>query len=333
MMEIQIRHDEAELRPDRLLRKRFPDVTRDNALAYLKTGKFLLDGAQVRLATRVQAGQLLTLDVSQSKLGIPADASLDVIAHTPHFVVVNKESGVAMHTGTGVEDESVTLKGAIAALFPMDESDDDKRHHHGRAFRGPSFLGRLDRLTSGLVIAALTWEGLQSIEPAWTDGDVEKAYLLLVHGRAPDEKHIEVPLVSLRERHKGKGRVEEARTDIHTLGTAPDGRISLVLAFLHTGRTHQIRRHLKAIGHPLVADPRYGHKKKDESLRRQNRDPGTLQLHCFRYRFSTSVGDLPLTLQTPIPERMRRLMQEVGIDLSVVQAAAELTRAPLHETS
>lgn len=341
-----VRDDEDGLRPDRLVRRRHPEVARDQALAWLKAGRMRLDDTNVRLASRVQPGQHLALDVAIAQLGPAADlpaastAALKVLFASNDLVAVDKPAGLAMHSGTRVDDDD-TLKGMLARAFPspVPEQEWDVRPRRGgngkrrvRAFVGPSFLGRLDRPTSGVVLAARTREGLQQVEPSWSAGDVEKTYVVVVHGQAPAEGVIDIPLVSLRARKKRKpadddARTEEAVTLLHRLAASPDGRLSVVLAFLRTGRTHQIRRHLKAIGHPLVGDPRYGHRRRDQQLQEAfgvDVDKA-LQLHCMRLQFAPAVHDvtgLPRPLWAPWPARMQRVLGAAGLDVNALQQQA-----------
>lgn len=248
-----------------------------------------------------------------------------VIFNEDGVCALSKPAGMAMHTGTGVEDEAVTLVGWARASLPIE-----------KGFDGPSFLGRLDRPTSGLVLGALSREGLRAVEPAWSSGLVEKAYLALVHGRCEEGGVIEIPLAARRARHRGSGRIEEAITRFWSL-TRPSkresaggrGGVSLVLVFLDTGRTHQIRRHMKAIGHPVVGDARYGDARRDASVGiRASGESGTsLMLHCWRFRTS-SLPPLPEALHAPAPERMRALCERLDVDLEGALSRAETLSPP-----
>lgn len=254
----------------------------------------------------------------------------NIVFHEGGICALAKPAGMAMHTGTGVTDEEETLVGWTRARLPIEEG-----------FAGPSFLGRLDRATSGLVLGALTREGLRAVEPAWSRGLVEKAYLALVHGRPEEGGVVEIPLASRRPRHKGTGRVEEAVTRFWSLARPPKespggGRrgVSLLLLFLDTGRTHQIRRHMKAIGHPVLGDARYGDPKRDSAVDVSSRGEGSLglALHCWRFRTSSSLPPLPRTLHAAPPARMRDVCARLSIDLDGVLArGAELLPPTVEE--
>jgi 23S rRNA pseudouridine955/2504/2580 synthase len=248
------------------------------------------------------------------------EAAPEVVWRGDGLSVVDKPAGLAMHPGTGVEHEAETLLGWLR-----------DREEIEAGFSGPSFLGRLDRPTSGLVIVALSREGLRSVERDWSGGLVEKAYLALVHGRTEEGGVIELPLAARRARHRGTGRVEEAITRFWGLSRPPKraakkrgpGDVSLALLFLETGRTHQIRRHMKAIGHPLVGDTRYGDRRRDEALGLVTKGEGAcgLMLHCWRFR-APETEALPDVVTARFPARMRRVAEEAGIDVEASLARA-----------
>jgi 23S rRNA-/tRNA-specific pseudouridylate synthase len=241
-----------------------------------------------------------------------------VLVHVEAGVcVVFKPAGMAMHTGTGVEDEADTLVGWVRAHAEIE-----------RDFSGPSFLGRLDRATSGLVIGALTRDGLRAVEPAWSAGEIEKGYLAIVHGRPAEGGVIDIPLAARRARHRGTGRVEEARTAFWALERpskkqSPKGRsgLSLVLAFPITGRTHQLRRHFKAIGHPILGDTRYGDRSRDGA------HTGGLMLHCWRFRAPT-VDVLPDVVTATPPQEFLDACNDDWVDLDDALAHAQQLSPP-----
>lgn len=310
MITFTVEADEAGLRPDRLLRRRRPRIDRELALKILKDGRIVVNGATARLATKVTAGQVVQVSMSEERAGPPATAGLSVVHAADGVVVVDKPAGLAMHTGTGVEDDAATLHGLLARAFPSEEG-----------FAGPSFLGRLDRPTSGLVVAALSRAGLTSVEPAWRRGALEKGYLVLVHGKTPPQGRVEIPLAARRPRHRGTGRVEEAVTVFRTLGATKTA--SLLLCEPRTGRTHQIRRHMKAIGHPVVGDDRYGDIRRDKDL--PGSDAG-LMLHAWRYRHEGDVPALPRVLEAPCPPRIREAAKAATIDVDTALARGVKTR-------
>lgn len=224
------------------------------------------------------------------------ELDVDVLFDEGGLLALAKPAGLAMHGGTGVLEEE-SLHGAIREAWDVEPG-----------FAGPSFLGRLDRPTSGLVVAALSRDALRAVEPTWRDGAVAKEYLALVHGAVGAKGLIEVPLAARRPHQKGKGLVEEARTEWRKL--AGDRRVTLVCCRILTGRTHQLRRHWKAMGHPIVGDPRYGHEARDRDLGTLE---GGLMLHAWRLSHGGGVALLPRLLEAPPPERLRTLLARLGL--------------------
>ena len=226
------------------------------------------------------------------------ELAVDVIFDEAGLLVLDKPAGLAMHGGVGVDNDE-SLHGAIQGAWEIEPG-----------FAGPSFLGRLDRPTSGLVVAALTRDALRAVEPGWRSGEVIKVYLAMVHGSVGARGVIEVPLAARRPHQRGSGRIEDATTEWEKI--VGDRRASLVRCRLHTGRTHQLRRHWKAAGHPIVGDPRYGHEARDRGL-------GTLEcgllLHAWRLRHSGTLPHLPLVLEAPPAERVRQVAARLGFPL------------------
>lgn len=223
---------------------------------------------------------------------------VDVLFDEGGILVVDKPAGLATLPGTGVSDDE-TLLSAMRAAFDVEPG-----------FAGPSIFGRLDRPTSGLVMAALTRDALRAVEPAWTSGAIHKDYLVVVHGRVPERGRIDVPLAARRPRHKGTGRVEEALTTYARVSST--SAASLVVARIHTGRTHQIRRHMKAIGHPLIGDDRYGHPARDADLPEAVAEQG-LMLHAWRLSHAGEVPIVPPLVVAPVPARMTTVLARLGL--------------------
>jgi 23S rRNA-/tRNA-specific pseudouridylate synthase len=226
--------------------------------------------------------------------GPDVELDVEVIFDEGGVLVVDKPAGLAMHGGVGVANEE-SLHGAIKGAGDIEPG-----------FDGPSFLGRLDRPTSGLVVACLEKAALVALEPHWRSGAVVKEYLVVVHGLVEKEGVIDVPLAARSKRLKGSGRVEEARTSYRRIDG--NARASLVAARLHPGRTHQIRRHMKAVGHPVVGDTRYG-KRGDEG-------EAGLMLHAWRLTHDGSVPIVPRVLEAPVPERIRAACAALGLSVA-----------------
>jgi 23S rRNA-/tRNA-specific pseudouridylate synthase len=313
-------------RADHVLRARHPAVDRGLALQLLKSGRIVVDGARADLRTQAKAGSVVVVDIAPARLGPASAPAFSVLHESDGVVIVDKRAGIAMHDGPGVgrgDDDDGDGTGGDAPLSTLLR----QRFDVEADFNGPSFLGRLDRPTSGLVVAALSKAALEDIEPVWRRGEVRKEYLVVARGRTPASQLIDVPLVGRRPHQRGKGQVEEARTQVTTVAFSERAGLSVVVAELFTGRTHQIRRHLKAIGHPLVGDDRYG-------ARGETGATG-LMLHAWRLRraptattspaataSSTWPTRLPMHIEATLPERFLQVWRDAGLDIDGVVATA-----------
>ena len=307
------------LRADHAVRKRFPDVDRAFALKLLKEGRVRIDGKTATLAMKAAQGSVVVVDASADRLGPMMVPAFTVLHEDRGLVVVDKSDGVAMHEGPGVGDDDDVLTLSLLERFEVEEG-----------FVGPSFLGRLDRPTSGLVVTAFTKDALKDVETGWRNGKIRKEYVVVVHGKTPPEGNIVIPLAARRARLKGTGVIEEARTSFVTVASTK--KASVVICELHTGRTHQIRRHMKAIGHPILGDPRYGDARRDA-------DVGSfdgLLLHAWRLRHGGEVQRLPASITAPWPDRITRFLKTVvfngapgpaGTPTPVIEPTAKLAVA------
>jgi 23S rRNA pseudouridine1911/1915/1917 synthase len=203
-----------------------------------------------------------------------------------HLIVVDKGAGLVVHPARGHRDD--TLAQLLAPQLAGGEGawDSDR----------PGIVHRLDRDTSGLLVVARTEEVLRRLQTALAERLIEREYLALVEGRPPARTGtIEAPIgrdprVRTRMAVGGSG-AREARTNFTLERALPD--TSLLRLRLDTGRTHQIRVHLQAIGHPVCGDPDYG-------------TPGRLGLerqflHATRLAFDHPITGAHLEVRSPLP--------------------------------
>jgi tRNA pseudouridine65 synthase len=195
-----------------------------------------------------------------------------IVHRDPRCVVVDKPSGVATHRGWDDSDDALLqqVRDAVGRyVYP---------------------IHRLDRGASGLVLFALDADAARSLSSAWPDAD--KRYLAITRGHPPEHLVIDHPI----PRAPGEERVA-ARTEIWRRDTF--GRYALVEARLHTGRLHQIRRHLKHISCPLIGDVRYG-KGEHNRIFRTEHGLHRLALHCHHLAVPHPEGST-LTVASPLP--------------------------------
>ena len=213
-----------------------------------------------------------------------------ILFQDEHVIVLDKAPGVVVHPARGHREG--TLAQMLAPLLAGGEPE--------RA----GIVHRLDRDTSGLLVVARSEESLRRLQAALAKRLIEREYLALVEGRPPARSGtIEAPIgrdPRLRTRMAvGGAGAREARTHFTLLRALPSS--SLLALRLETGRTHQIRVHLRAIGHPVCGDPEYG-------------TPGMFGLqrqflHAARLAFEHPVTGEPIEVRSPLPADLQAALE------------------------
>ena len=217
-------------------------------------------------------------------VAIPQDIPLAVVYQDAELVVIDKHAGLAAHPGPGHPDQ--TLVNGLLALCPDIQGI-------GGEIR-PGIVHRLDKDTSGLMIAAKTERAHHNLSQQIKDRQVQKGYLALVEGApSPENGLIDAPIgrdPRRRTRMAVTAEGRDSRTGYSLLERA--GRYSLLELQLHTGRTHQARVHLAWLGHPLLGDAVYG--KRSQLLPRHF-------LHAHRLAFAHPTSGEALEFRSPMP--------------------------------
>ncbi len=265
-----------------------PEVgSRAEAQRLIAGGRVLVDG-QVRAKRYLLAdGQRLVVRPApppRSELR-PEPVPLDVVYEDEHLLLVDKPAGVVTHPGPGHSSGTLVhglLERAIAG------GDDPQR---------PGIVHRLDRDTSGLLIVARSPRAHRRLQRALRERQVDRRYLALVHGEPPPAMTVDRPIgrdriVRTRMTARGVRDGREAVTHLRRLELMP--RHALVEARLETGRTHQIRVHLEAVGHPVAGDRVYGRRPDELGLARQF-------LHAYRLRLSHPETGETIEAESPLP--------------------------------
>lgn len=209
-----------------------------------------------------------------------------------HLLVVDKAPGVVVHPAKGHRED--TLSQLLAAASAAPAGGDPER---------AGIVHRLDRDTSGLLVVARSEQAHSRLQRALQRREFQREYLALVLGRPPARSGtIEAPIgrdPRVRTRMAvGGAHAREARTHFELERALPEH--SLLRLKLETGRTHQIRVHLQAIGHPVAGDPEYGGAG-SLGLQRQF-------LHATRLAFAHPIGGAPIDVQSPLPPDLREAL-------------------------
>lgn len=283
-------------RLDVFVARRVPSLTRSRVQRLIDDGRVLVAGAAAKASHRLEAGQSVTVDVPPPApaAALPEAIALDVLYEDADLLAVNKPPRMTVHPGAG--HASSTLVNAILAHC-------DDLSGIGGVLR-PGIVHRLDRDTSGVILVAKNDTAHQSLARQLKERTVEKTYVALVEGTPkPAEGIIDAPIARDPRRRERMAVIEGGRgsvTRYHVMERF-DG-VSLVEAQPKTGRTHQIRVHLAAIGHPIVGDRVYG--KASPLVGRQF-------LHARRIAFDHPATGERITLEAPLPADLEAALKRL----------------------
>jgi 23S rRNA pseudouridine1911/1915/1917 synthase len=289
--------EEAGQRLDQFVAGSCPDLSRAAVQRLLEAGLISLNGALAKASQRVEAGDRVSIEIpppSPSKLE-PEAIPLDIVYEDADVLVINKPAGLVVHPAPG--HQTGTLVHAVLALdLELDVGNSER----------PGIVHRLDKDTSGLMVVAKNDRAHAALSDQMHRHTMKKEYVALAHGRVTPERGIvEAPIgrdPRARKRMAVTSGGRPARTHFEVLEYLTG--YSLVLARLETGRTHQIRVHLSAIGHPLAGDSVYGTDKDLPGLGRQF-------LHSHRLGFELPSGGYR-EFTAPLPDDLRSTLKSLG---------------------
>ncbi len=256
-------------------------------------GGVYLNGVRDYITRRVRTGDVIEVVFYDEPTALePEKIALDIVYEDDFLIAVNKPAGIPVHPTGRYKDG--TLANGLAYHFEQQGLATKVRLVH-----------RLDKDTSGLILAAKEPYSLERLIKQRAKGNLQRDYLAVAEGKVSEgEGVITYPIGRVGEGiHRGpKADGRPARTEFNVLRRG--GNWTLLRLALGTGRTHQIRVHMKAIGHPLVGDPLYGHPV--EGLSRQ-------ALHSWRLRFAHPRTGVEIKLRARLPEDMRALLEQENL--------------------
>jgi 23S rRNA pseudouridine1911/1915/1917 synthase len=281
-----ISREEAGSRLDRFLSSWITGFSRVRLQAFVKDGHVLVNGVPARSSHTLRTEDRVDVEIPEESAPSPVaaqDIPLDILYEDAEFLVLNKSAGLVVHPGAGNADGTV-----VNAIL-----------HHCAGIRivggedRPGIVHRLDKETSGCLLIAKTEPAHRWISEQFAERHVEKTYLALVEG-TPRMPHgtIDAPIrrhAVHRQKMAVNDRGRESLTKYRVLA-AVEGK-ALIECHPHTGRTHQIRVHLKHLGHPVVGDPLYGRR-------------GTHSrhfLHAWKISFKHPTTGKTVSFTAPVP--------------------------------
>lgn len=280
-------------RLDVYLSRQIPDVTRSQFQRYIDKGHILVNGEAKKSSYKLREGDRIEVyvEISETAGVVPENIPLQVLHADEHVLVIDKPAGMVVHPGAGVRNG--TLVNALLHRFPeIRDLGDEER---------PGIVHRLDKDTSGVMAVARSLEAYRELQRQFKTREVKKVYLALVWGRMPAlEGRYDWPV----GRHVKHGqrmsiKTRKPRTAVTEYRVKREYHEFTLLEIRPlTGRTHQIRVHLSAAGHPLAGDRRYG------SSRKSKYKFSRLFLHSHRLSFRhPSTGEW-MEFSSPLPEEL-----------------------------
>lgn len=290
-------------------------LPRAEVAGLVEAGAVRVDGRPVDArGRRVRAGQLLAVDLPEPAGGgglepDPAVA-VPVVYEDPDLLVVDKPAGLVVHPGAG--NRTGTLVQGLLARYPDLAGLADEEE--GVADR-PGIVHRLDKGTSGLLVVARTPAARAALVAALAAHRVERRYAALARGAVDaDEGLVDAPLGRssrdpTRITVQAGGREARTRYRVEARFTTPEV-LTLLECRLETGRTHQIRVHLTAIGHPIVGDPRYGGRRAGAAAGLL--PPDRPWLHAGALAFAHPRTGEALAFRSPLPADLQAVLDTLA---------------------
>ncbi len=274
-------------------------LTRSQAARLIAEGRVRVNGKPAAKSARLSGGETVTVDVPQLRETAlpPQDIPLDVVYEDDDVIVVNKPKGLVVHPAPGHPDGTL-----VNALL----------HHCGDSLSGiggekrPGIVHRIDRDTSGLIIAAKNDAAHLALSAQLKDHSLSRTYECLVTGNMKqDSGTVDAPIGRSSADRKKMAVVPTGRRAVtHWEVVARYPGVTHLRCRLETGRTHQIRVHMAYIGHPILGDTVYGAKKLVPGLTGQC-------LHATGLRFVHPRTGEPVELHCPLPPEFTAMLQKL----------------------
>jgi 23S rRNA pseudouridine1911/1915/1917 synthase len=285
-------------------------LSRSRVAELIGSGMVKVNEASARKSRRLRAGDVVevTVPAPPPTSVVPESIPIDVVYEDEHLAVVDKPAGMVVHPAAG--HPGGTLVNGLLQRFGALSSI-------GEPFR-PGIVHRLDKDTSGLMVVARTDEAHGTLSRAIARREIRRGYLAAAWGHVrEDEFAVDQPIARDPKHRQRMAVVEAGRPSLTRFRLLERWRAADLLAVrLHTGRTHQIRVHLRFLGHPVVGDPIYGQNWQRGMLgaggrwaEEFDRQVGRLFLHAARLAFLHPVTQEELSFTSPLPERLRSALE------------------------
>jgi 23S rRNA pseudouridine1911/1915/1917 synthase len=297
-------------RVDAFLSHKFPEISRSKIQKYIKDGSIKVSGEKVKPSWILSEGEELVGNIKPAVVVQlePENIPLDIMFEDEHYIVVNKKSGLIVHPGSGIK--SGTLVNALLYHFNQLSNINTIR---------PGIVHRLDKETTGLILIAKSDIAHKKMSKLFEQREIRKIYKAITWGKPNDRDTIDTNIcrnpaertLFTTSRTKGKEAHTIYKRDAHY------PPLSVVSVGLKTGRTHQIRVHMKSIGHPIICDDDYYggkkriksfHSKYSQLLSRVFNKINRVALHAELLEFIHPVSGEKIKIVAPLPDDMKNVI-------------------------
>jgi 23S rRNA pseudouridine1911/1915/1917 synthase len=286
-------------RADKVLAQAFPEYSRVAIQRAMEAGLVKADGKIIAQSQEVLAGQTIEFSLPETVAAElkAVDIPLDVIFEDKHLIVLNKAAGMVVHPGTNTGEDTMVhallahCAGGLSGIGGVER---------------PGIVHRLDKDTSGLLVVAKHDAAHRALADQFASRTLTKEYVALVSGVPKAGSGTINSAISRHPVHRHRMTVGEggrpSRTD-WAVEKKFGGQAALLRCRIHTGRTHQIRVHLKSIGHPILGDSTYGWKPNPTLP-----VPPRVMLHAEHLVFSHPVSGKVMDLTAPLPKDFKQVL-------------------------
>jgi 23S rRNA pseudouridine1911/1915/1917 synthase len=304
-VKLQTGPEDRGLRLDVFLAQRLENLTRSQIQLLNRSGGIRIGGRPDKAGYRIRGGEIIEIDL-QSLQPVPLKPEqipLQIYYEDQDIAIIEKSAGLVVHPGSGTNGTTVVH----GLLFHFQQLSDV-----GGTSR-PGIVHRLDKKTSGLLVVAKNNVAHATLSKAFHDRTVEKTYLALVHGKPPKPmgtielsvgRHPSIRTRMTANPSRGRSAFSQYRILQELRG------FTLLEVRIKTGRTHQIRVHLSAIGHPVVGDEVYGERSYKEFVKKFGPFDRYF-LHAASLRFNHPRTGEVLEFHSPLPPELQKLLQSI----------------------
>lgn len=287
-------------RIDKLVAEFMEDLSRERVKSLIKEQLITVNGKPTKASYKCQLHDEITVQIPEpDAIDVqPEEMDLDIVYEDSDIIVVNKQRGLVVHPAPG-HTSGTLVNGLLAHCKDLSGINGEIR---------PGIVHRIDKDTSGLLVVAKNHKAHESLSEQLKNHTVIRKYKAIVHGKIEHERGVINAPIGRDEHDRKKMAVtpkgREAITHFYVLERFRD--YTFVECELKTGRTHQIRVHMKYIGHPVAGDPKYGPKK---TLPIEGQ-----ALHAETLGFIHPTTKKQLLFQAPLPDDMKALLKQLRLE-------------------